>query len=493
MAQYEELDEKHGEDRGAMEHADRIAKSKSRRPVKIKIPAFQAHRSRAELKAIGEALRDKCPLGSHAEWKPAHDRPDPVRLIEQSDQGRIAEMVPLRHGRMLQSPFTFYRGAALNMTVDLASMPTTDIRVQCCGDAHLVNFRGFATPERRVQFDIHDLDETLPAPWEWDVKRLAASFVLACRDNGLGDVCGTDAARACAESYREHMVEYGKMRVLDVWYESIDGEGLLPTIRDEDTRRRLKKRLRKEQERSALEHDFPELAHKVGGEHMIWDNPPTIYHWHGESGRDEFHARVREAFAQYRESLTPSVRRLLDRFEFKDVAIKVVGVGSVGTVCWVVLLMAGDKDPLFLQVKEARASVLEAYAGKSLLPNHGQRVVDGHRLMQSASDIFLGWCEGKGGRHFYVRQLRDIKMKPLVEQFSSTLMILFGEWCGWTLARAHARTAEPAMIGAYLGKGDKFDKAIAAFSIAYADQTERDYERLKKAAQKGKLEVVMER
>jgi uncharacterized protein (DUF2252 family) len=475
-----------------MQSAAKAAKSKSAQSDNLKIPAFQSHRSQAELTAMGKALQDKCPLESHSEWKPSKDRPDPVRLIEESDEGRIPELVPLRHGRMLLSPFTFYRGAALNMAADLASMRTTDIRVQCCGDAHLVNFRGFGTPERRVQFDIHDLDETLPAPWEWDLKRLAASFVIACRDNGLGDVCGKDAARACAQSYREHMIEYGKMRALDVWYASLDAEELLPTVRDKDARRRAKKRLEKERERSALELDFPELAHTVGGKHMIKDNRPTMYHPGDESAR---YAVLRETFAKYRESLRPSVRLLLDRFEFKDWALKVVGVGSVGTFCAVLLLMADNKDPLFLQVKEARASVLEAYAGKSVFSNHGERVVNGHRVMQSASDIFLGWTQGTGKlrKHFYIRQLRDIKLKPKVEAFNSTTMIQFGEWCGWTLARAHARSGEPAMIGGYLGKSDTFDKAIAAFSIAYADQTERDHEVLAKAAKKGKLQVAMER
>ena len=438
---------------------------------------------------MGKALRDTCPRSSHAEWKPPRDRPDPVRLIKHADQGRIPELVPLRHGRMLQSPFTFYRGAALNMAVDLASTPTSSVRVQCCGDAHLVNFRGCGTPERRVQFDIHDLDETLPAPWEWDVKRLATSFVVACRDNGLGDVCGADAARACAQSYREHMNEYGRMRVLDVWYASLDAEDLLPTIRDEESRRRAKRRVAQERERSAFEHDFPELAHGVGGKAMIRDNRPTIYHARSELTREV----VREAFSQYRESLRPTLRVLLDRFELKDIALKVVGVGSVGTFCAVLLLMADDKDPLFLQVKEARASVLEPYAGKSVFPNHGQRVVNGHWLMQAASDVFLGWGRGKFGRHFYIRQLRDIKLKPKVEVFNATDMIQYGEWCGWTLARAHARSGEPAMIAGYLGKSDSFDKAISAFSIAYADQTERDYEILKKAAQAGKLKVVIER
>jgi uncharacterized protein (DUF2252 family) len=428
----------------------------------------------------------------HAEWKPPYDRPDPVQLIEQADQGRIPELVPIRHGRMLQSPFTFYRGAALNMAADLAFMPTTGIIVQACGDAHLVNFRDFGTPERRVILDIHDLDETLPAPWEWDVKRLVASFVLACRDNGLGEMCAVDAARACARSYREHMVEYAKMRVLDVWYASLDAKELLPTIRDRESRRRARKRVAQERERSAREHDFPKLVHDVSGSPMIRDNPPTIFHWREELGREEFLARVRDAFTGYRESLLPSLRVLLDRFEFKDVAAKVVGVGSVGTLCGVVLLMDHCKAPLFLQVKEARASVLEAYAGKSVFANHGERVVNGHRLMQSASDIFLGWGTTKAGQHFYVRQLHDIKLKPAVEQFSSTDMIQFAQWCGWTLARAHARSGEPAVIGGYLGHGDTFDKAIAAFSIAYANQTERDHELLKKAARRGKLEVVME-
>jgi uncharacterized protein (DUF2252 family) len=440
---------------------------------------------------MGKALRDKCPRELHAQWKPPRNRSDPARLIVRANRGRIPELVPIRHGRMLESPFIFYRGAALNMAADLASMPYSGIRVQCCGDAHLVNFRGFGTPERRVQFDIHDLDETLPAPWEWDVKRLAASFVLACRDNGLGDDCGADAARACARSYREHMIEFGKMTVLDVWYASLDAEELLPTIRDPEGRRRATKRLTKERERSALEHDFPQLAHRPGGgAAVIRDNPPTIFHPSGELARDALDAGVPEAFAQYRESLPQSVRTLLDRFQFKDIAIKVVGVGSVGTLCLVALLMADDEDPLFLQIKEARASVFEAYAGKSAFRHQGQRVVHGHRLMQSASDIFLGWCTSKTGRHFYVRQLRDIKLKPILDAFSATDTIQFGEWCGWTLARAHARSGEPAMIGGYLGSGETFDKALAAFSIAYADQTERDYELLRKAARAGKLEVA---
>jgi uncharacterized protein (DUF2252 family) len=456
-----------------------------RQPVPIKTSAFAARRSRIELAAMGKALRAKCPRSSHAEWKPPHDRPDPVLLIRQADEGRIAELVPVRHGRMLQSPLAFYRGTALNMAADLASTPTTGIYVQACGDAHLLNFRGIDTPERRVIFDIHDLDETLPGPWEWDVKRLAASFVLACRENGLGDVSGADAARASARSYREHMIEYGKMRALDVWYASVDAAELQRAIPDEELRRRLRKRGARERERSAFEDDFPRLARHVKGSPTIQDNPPAVFHWRAEPGRDEFLARVRDYFALYRESLPPSARVLLDRFEFKDIAVKVNGVGSVGTFCAVILLIDAANAPLFLQVKEARASVLEAYAGESLFANHGERVVNGHRLMQSTGDIFLGWSTGKGGRHFYVRQLRDSKLKPTVERFSSTDMIQFGEWCGWTLARAHARSGEPAAISGYLLGADTFDKAIAAFAIAYANQTERDYEVFKQAVHKG--------
>jgi hypothetical protein len=279
-----------------------------------------------------------------------------------------------------------------------------------------------------------------------------------------------------------------------VWYTSLDAEELLPKIRDAEGRRRAMKRFAKERERSALEHDFPALAHRAGGgAAVIRDNPPTIFHPSGELARDALHAGVPESFAQYRESLLPPVRTLLDRFQFKDIALKVVGVGSVGTLCLVVLLMADDEDPLFLQIKEARASVYEAYAGKSAFRHQGQRIVQGHRLMQSASDIFLGWCTSKTGRHFYVRQLRDIKLKPSVTEFSSTDMVQFAEWCGWTLARAHARSGEPAMIAGYLGTKDTFDKAIAAFSIAYADQTERDYQLVRKSARAGKLEVALER
>ena len=419
------------------------------------------------------------------------NRPDPLRLLEESNKGRIPELIPIRYGRMVRTPFTFYRGAALNMAADLAVTPASGLRVQACGDCHLLNFGDFATPERRVIFDINDLDETLPAPWEWDVKRLAASFVLACRNNGFSKDCARDAVLSCVRSYRERMAEYSQMPVLDVWYASIDVEKLLPTIKDKEARQRHEKRLAKARARSVLEHDFPKLAARAGQAPTIKDNPPLIYH-PTEQGVEDLLARARAAFAGYRESLQEDRRVLIDRFELKDIAIKVVGVGSVGTFCAVMLLMASEQDPLFLQVKEARPSVLEAYAGKSIYPNHGQRVVNGYRLMQSASDIFLGWTKGKLGRHFYVRQLKDMKVGPLVDLFSPVMMIQYAEICGWALARAHARSGAPAQISGYLGKSDAFDKAIAAFSIAYADQSERDHAVLKKAVRSGRVEVVME-
>jgi uncharacterized protein (DUF2252 family) len=440
---------------------------------------------------MGKRLREKCPRSLHAVWNAPANRRDPLRLLEESNKGRLPELIPIRYGRMVRTPFTFYRGAALNMAADLAVTPATGMRVQACGDCHLLNFGDFATPERRVIFDINDLDETLPAPWEWDVKRLAASFVLACRSNGFGKDRAHDAALSCVRSYRERMAEYSQMSALDVWYARIDVEEVLPTIRDKEARQRHEKLLAKARARSVLEHDFPRLAAMSGRRPTIKDSPPLIYHPH-ERGVRELLVRTRAAFAGYRESVQEDRRALIDRYELKDIAIKVVGVGSVGTFCAVALLMASESDPLFLQVKEARRSVLEAYAGKTIYPNHGQRVVNGYRIMQSASDIFLGWTKGELGRNFYIRQLRDMKVGPLVELFTPGVMTQYAEICGWTLARAHARSGAPAHISGYLGKSDAFDKAIATFSIAYADQSERDHAVLEKAVWSGRVEVLRE-
>ena len=452
------------------------------------LEALTPHRSRTERYAMGKSLREACPRTSHAAWKAPADRPDPVHLVLEANTGRIPELLPLRHGRMVRSPFTFYRGAALNMAVDLAATPATGVRVQCGGDAHLVNFRGFSTPERRVILALNDLDETLPAPWEWDVKRLGASFVIACRDNGLGESTAKDVVLTCARAYRERMAEFSEMKALDLWYYALDAEKLFPTIKDPRIRRRAIKRLEKERGRSVAEDLFPKLVQESGGRPVIKDQRPTIYH----PPYVKSLPKIKEVYAGYRETLAPAHRKLLDRYEFKDAAIKAVGVGSVGTACMVALLMAGEGDPLVLQVKEARASVLEAYAGKSVYPNHGQRVVNGIRLVQPASDIFLGWTAGASGRHYYVRQLRDVKIIFAVETYRKAEMTLFAQMCGWSLALSHARSGDPAVISGYLGKSDAFDKALAAFSVAYADQTEKDHAALKRAVRDGKIKAFVE-
>ncbi len=441
---------------------------------------------------MGKQLREACPRTTHAAWTAPPGRPDPVDLVLKADKGRIPELLPLRHGRMVQSPFTFYRGSALAMAVDLAATPATGVRVQCGGDSHLVNFRGLATPERNVIFAINDLDETLPAPWEWDLKRLAVSFVIASRDNGLGESAGKDAVLTCVRSYRERMAEFSEMKPLDLWYRAVEAEELIAATEDAGIRRRAIKRLANARESSTSEGLFPKLVDASRGVQVIKDQLPGIFHWKGHV-HGEIHPDVKLGFDRYRETLAPANRMLLDRYEIRDAAVKVVGVGSVGTACWMMLLTSGDGDPLILQVKEARASVLEDYAGKSVVPNHGQRVVNGHRLMQPASDIFLGWGEGRRGRHFYVRQLRDVKIKLPVETFGTAQMTVFAQCCGYTLALSHARSGDAAIISGYLGKGDVFDKALAAFSVAYADQNEKDHAALKRAIRTGKVEAVIEK
>lgn len=450
-----------------------------------------ARPTREELVRAGQGLRVACPRGSHARWQPSSDRRDPVELLRESSKGRIRELVPVRYGRMLRSPLSFFRGAALNMAADLATTPATGLRAQACGDCHLANFGAFATPERRVIVDINDLDETLPAPWEWDLKRLSASFVLASRDNGCSGRDARDAALVCARAYRERMGVLAKLRVMDVWYSDSDLERLIPTVEDAESRARVKKRLGKARAHDVLEIDFPRLVTTVGTRPSIKDAPPLVFHLHG-SGRDETATMVRRALAAYRRSLPEHRRRLLERFELLDIAVKVVGVGSVGTRCFVMLLMAGENDPLFLQVKEARPSVLAPYAGKSRYRSDGQRIVIGHHLMQAASDIFLGWMGGARGRQFYVRQLKDMKIKPLVELFTPSTMNQYAVLCGQILARAHARSSEPAAISGYLGRSDRFDEAIAEFAVAYADQSERDHEALVRAVRRGTLEAELD-
>jgi uncharacterized protein (DUF2252 family) len=447
--------------------------------------------SRNERYAAGKTLRGKVPREQHGEWSPPHNRRNPVDMVIESSKGRISELIPIRYGRMMVSPFTFYRGTANIMASDLASMPKTGVRAQICGDSHLLNFGGFATPERRLIFDVNDFDETLPGPWEWDVKRLAASFVLAARSNSFSKADQREAAQACAQSYRDHMGEYAKMGALDVWYEAVDFRKVLASLHDKVTRARLHKRIQKEEKRTVAEHDFPTLAAASGGKYVIKDNPPLIHH-HQLLDLADTRANIHRALALYRETLPDDRKVLLDRFQLMDLALKVVGVGSVGTLCAIALLMAADDDPLFLQIKEAGPSVLEPPVGKSVYDHHGQRVVMGQRLMQSASDVFLGWTHGKEGRHFYIRQLRDMKMKPLVEVFNPSTMLDYAALCGWTVAQAHARSGDPAVIAGYLGKSDVFDSAIMRFSVTYADLAEQDHAAFMDAIRKGQIEVQVE-
>jgi len=446
---------------------------------------------RAEQYAAGKALRTTCPRNAHAVWKAPSDRRDAVELVLEAEKGRLPDLLPLRHGRMVRSAFTFYRGSALTMAADLASTPSTGVRVHCCGDAHLCNFGGFATPERRVIFSINDLDETLPAPWEWDVKRLAASFVVACRDNGLKDAVAKDVVMTCVRTYRESMAEFSQMKTLELWYQSMGADELVTGIKDPELRTRGIKRLQKERAKSVAEDIFPKLVEHKGEMHVIKDQLPAIFHAEFSPPGD-IHKVILDTIAGYRATLPPAYQSVLDRYELRDAAIKVVGIGSVGTACWVFLFMAGEDDPLFLQVKEARASVLEPYAGASVFPNHGERVVNGYRLMQPASDMFLGWSEAANGRHFFIRQLRDIKISIRVETFGRAEMDLYATWCGRALALSHARSGNSAMLSGYMGKSDAFDRAIASFSMAYADQNESDHAALERAVRQGKVQAVFE-
>jgi uncharacterized protein (DUF2252 family) len=394
---------------------------------------------------------------------------------------------------MVRSAFTFYRGAALTMASDLASTASSGVRVQCCGDAHLCNFGGFATPERKVIFCINDLDETLPAPWEWDVKRLATSFVVASRDNGLSAAAAKDAAMTCARTYREAMAGFSQMKTLELWYEAMWADDLVAGLKDPALRRRAIKRMQKERAKSVAEDIFPRLVEHKGDMPFIKDQLPTIFHAPGHTP-GEVQQVVLDTLAGYRATLHHSLQALLDRYELRDAALKMVGIGSVGTSCWVLLFMAGEGDPLFLQVKQARTSVLEPYAGASVFPNHGQRVVNGYRLMQPASDMFLGWTRSTGANrhHFFIRQLRDIKISLAVETFGATEMDLYATWCGRALALSHARSGFSALLSGYMGRSDTFDRAIAEFSVAYADQNEKDHAALERAVKKGKVAAVFE-
>ena len=442
-------------------------------------PSWQTTRDRI---AAGKNLRDKIPRSAHAKWSPPRDR-RPIDLLKESDRGRLPALLPIRYARMRRSAFSFLRGAAGVMAADLASTPVTGPRVQACGDCHVANFGGFGTPERQLVFDINDFDETLPAPWEWDVKRLASSIVLAARETGIAERHCSDTARSSVESYRTHMREYAEMTALEVWYSHLDLNLLVEKAQTPAAKKRWRRIIDKAAQKTSS-REFPKIAAVRNGRPRIADHPPLIYH-----PREMSVGRIHKMFQHYLETLPHDRRIVLDRYQLVDIARKVVGVGAVGTRCAAVLLMAAPEDPLFLQFKEARRSVLEPYAGKSRYENQGERVVTGQRLLQSASDVFLGWARDEQGHDYYFRQLRDMKMKIDTECMAKQDWFEYAELCGWVLARAHARTGDAAKIAGYLGKNDVFDEAIAKFATAYADQTERDHAALLQAIRAGRIQA----
>jgi uncharacterized protein (DUF2252 family) len=443
--------------------------------------------------AEGRAERESVPLEAHEKWAPPDERPDPVGILEAQDATRVPELVPIRHGRMIVSPFTFYRGSAAIMASDLSTTPTTGLRVQCCGDAHLSNFGIFAAPDRQVVFDLNDFDETLPAPFEWDVKRLVASVVVAARGNGHRGKEQRAAARAAGAAYRTTMAKAATMRFLDVWYTRFAADQVLAGIAatsDKAAVKAAEKALAKAERKTSL-GSLEKFAEPIEGGYRIKQQPPVIVRPPEEMAA-AFEKVVDKGLASYARSLAPDRRVVLDRYHYEDFARKVVGVGSVGTEALMVLLM-GDRedDPLFLQIKEATTSVLAPYAGDSEYKHQGERVVHGQRLMQAASDAFLGWFTGatKYRRQFYVRQLRDKKGSAEVERMIPAHLATYGELCGATLARAHARTGDAAKITGYLGDDDTFDRALERFATAYADQNDADYAAFTEAADDQRIDV----
>jgi uncharacterized protein (DUF2252 family) len=476
-----------------------------------------AHPTVADRRARGEQARDRTPLFTHTGWMPAVDRPDPVALLQEQDATREPDLVPVRHGRMLVSPFTFYRGAAKIMAADLAGTPTAGLQVQLCGDAHLSNFGAFASPERRLLFDLNDFDETLPGPFEYDVKRMAASFTVAGRNNGFAKADARAATRAAVAAYREAMAGFAQMGTMAIWYARLDEDQVMAAVdglaaeaskpdkgKKAKTETKAAKLAEKTAERTVAKartrdslQALSKLGELVDGRYRIVSQPPIVV-----PARDleatyglpaaQVERLIREQFRAYRATLQDDRRQLLERFQVVDVARKVVGVGSVGTRAFIVLLQGRDQqDPLFLQVKEATASVLEDHLPKSRFQQHGERVVHGQRMMQAASDIFLGWTrELQANRHYYWRQLRDMKGSVEVEALEPVGLNFYAGICGWTLARAHARSGDPVAIAAYLGEGDHFDRAVTDFAERYADQNERDYQAFTTAIRSGRLHAL---
>jgi uncharacterized protein (DUF2252 family) len=461
------------------------------------------HPSLEDRRARGKQARTRTPLSAHAGWEAASDRPDPIALLEEQDATREQDLVPVRHGRMMVSPFTFYRGAARIMAADLKDTPRAGLDAQLCGDAHLSNFGAFASPERQLLFDVNDFDETLPGPFEYDVKRMAASFAIAARNNGFSKADVRAAARASAMAYREAMAGFAQMTTMEVWYAHLSVDAIMAAVRtgaktkqDAKLAKQTKKVVTKARTRDSLQA-LSKLGELVDGRYRIVSQPPIVIPQrelaatYGLSPGD-VENEVRRQFRGYRATLEDDRRFLLERFQYLDLARKVVGVGSVGTRAFIVLLQGRDQqDPLFLQVKEATSSVLEDHLPKSRYKHHGERVVRGQRMMQAASDIYLGWTVGlDANRHFYWRQLRDMKGSAQIETMSPSGITVYAKVCAWTLARAHARSGDPVAMAAYLGTSDKFDRSITDFSERYADQNERDYEEFVGAIRSGRLRAT---
>ena len=457
-----------------------------------RIAARAAHHTLQERHDIGREARRRVPRSSHGSWEPAAGRRDPVTLLEEQNATRVPWLVPVRHARMRVSPFTFYRGTARIMAADLAATPTSGLQVQLGGDAHLSNFGAYASPERELVFDANDFDETLPGPFEWDVKRLAASFTVAGQHLGLDRAAVRKATATAARAYREAMAEYAPMGYLDVWYDQFTVGDLQAAnhINAAEMAKRVERFSSKARKKTSLQA-LEKLTEVVDGRHRIKSQPPLLVPFRelpDEASPAELEEVVRRGFEEYRETLPANRRVLLDRFTPVDMALKVVGVGSVGTRCFNMLQQGRDtEDPLFLQIKEAGPSVLEEHLGASVYPNSGQRVVEGQQLAQAQSDIFLGWTEAREGRQFYVRQLRDWKGTVETEGATPNQLEFYARLCGRTLARGHARSGDPAAISGYLGKGDAFDKAITDFSEAYAAQNLRDFNEFVAAIDSGRL------
>jgi uncharacterized protein (DUF2252 family) len=442
--------------------------------------------------AQGRKLRETTTRKEQGVWKVPSRRRNSIEILAESNHDRIPDLIPLRIGRMLKSPFTFFRGSASLMAHDLSTVPVSGIQTQICGDCHLLNFGGYASPERALVFDINDFDETVRGPWEWDLKRLATSFVLAGRERSFKSSVSKEIAKECAFAYSEAIQEFAQMRVLEVWYTKFDAAKFIEGIKDKEMRAFAVDQYKRLKTNTIADYYFPKMTMIENGKHVFKDNPPLVYHTLDHKDK-EFISQLKESFDHYRSTLNEDRQTLLNRFKFRDLAMKIVGIGSVGTYCSIMLLMASDNDPLILQIKEARKSVLEPFVGDQGYHNQGHRVVRGQRLMQATSDIFLGWSKGPRGRHFYVRQLRDMKVSPIPEVWNSTRAFEVARIWGWILARAHARSGDAALISGYVGNGEAFADAIANFSVAYADQTERDYGALIQAVKTKRLEAIIER